>query len=90
MKPAAGYFSCPDHTLKRDILDILPEAEKLGIRLTESCAMIPDASVCGFVFIHPEATYSEIHRLSKEDFEDYRKRRGMSEEQARQFLGHLL
>ena len=52
--------------------------------------MIPDASVCGFVFIHPKATYPEIHRLSKEDFEDYRKRRGMSEEQARQFLGHLL
>ncbi len=90
VKPAAGYLSCPDHTLKRDILNILPEAEKLGIRLTESCAMIPDASVCGFVFIHPEATYPEIHRLSKEDFEDYRKRRGMSEEQARQFLGHLL
>ena len=48
VKPAAGYLSCPDHTLKRDILNILPEAEKLGIRLTESCAMIPDASVCGF------------------------------------------
>lgn len=90
VKPAAGYLSCPDHTLKRDILNILPEAEKLGIQLTESCAMIPDASVCGFVFIHPEATYPEIHRLSKEDFEDYRERRGMSEEQARQFLGHLL
>lgn len=50
VKPAAGYASCPDHTLKKDILDILPESGKLGIRLTESFAMIPDASICGFIF----------------------------------------
>ena len=90
VKPAAGYASCPDHTLKKDILDILPESGKLGIRLTESFAMIPDASICGFIFFHPNATYPEIRHISKEQFDDYASRRGMTEQQARQFLGHLL
>lgn len=88
--PAAGYASCPDHTLKQDILDMLPDGERLGISLTESYAMIPDASICGFIFMHPDATYPEIHRITKERYGEYRKLRGMSEERARQFLGHLL
>ncbi len=90
VKPAAGYASCPDHTLKRDILDILPDGDKLGIRLTESYAMIPDASICGFIFFHPEATYPEIRHITESEFEDYRKRRNMTEDKAKQFLGHLL
>ena len=59
IKPAAGYASCPDHTLKRDILHLLPDSEKLGITLTESCGMIPEASVCGMIFIHRNAMYPE-------------------------------
>ncbi len=90
IKPAVGYASCPDHTLKKDILALLPDGGKLGIRLTESYAMIPDASICGFIFFHPEATYPEIRHISKEQYDDYSRRRGMSEQQARQFLGHLL
>ncbi len=90
VKPAAGYASCPDHTLKRDILDILPDGDKLGIRLTESYAMIPDASICGFIFFHPEATYPEIRHITESEFEDYRQRRNMTEDEAKQFLGHLL
>ena len=90
VKPAAGYASCPDHTLKKDILALLPDGAKLGIELTESYAMIPDASICGFVFFHPEATYPGIRHISKEQFDDYVARRGMSEKDARQFLGYLL
>ena len=90
IKPAVGYASCPDHTLKKDVLALLPDSGKLGIRLTESYAMIPDASICGFIFFHPEATYPEIRHISKEQYDDYSRRRGMSEQQARQFLGHLL
>lgn len=89
VKPAAGYASCPDHTLKKDIMSMLPESGNLGIRFTESYAMIPDASVCGFIFFHPEATYPEIRNISTEQFEDYRRRRGMNEAMAEQFLGHL-
>ena len=112
VKPAAGYSSCPDHTLKKDILGILGECNEihdhshghsctcgchghnhnhgLGIKLTESYAMTPDASICGMIFMHPEAGYPEIRNISKEQYEDYIERRGMDADTARRFLGHLL
>ena len=90
IKPAAGYAACPDHTLKRDIIRMLSGEFDLGIKLTESCAMIPEASICGFIFMHPQAKYHEIRRISQEQYEDYARRRGMDENTARRFLGHLL
>ena len=90
IKPAAGYSSCPDHTLKRDILRLLPESERLGITLLDSCAMIPDASICGLIFIHPEATYPEIRRVSQKAIDEYARRRGMSDSEKARFLGYLL
>ena len=89
IKPAAGYASCPDHSLKRDILALLPDAAGLDIRLTDACAMIPDASICGLIFAHPAATYPDIRRLSPAALESYAVRRGFSPEETRQFLGHL-
>ncbi|MBQ8422600.1 MAG: methionine synthase [Bacteroidales bacterium] len=89
IKPAAGYASCPDHTLKRDILGLL-SGNETGISLTESCAMRPDASICGFIFMHPDASYPDIRRISRKEYEDYAQRRGMDEETARRFLSHLL
>lgn len=88
VKPAAGYASCPDHSLKKDILDLLGEGHR--IRLTESCAMIPDASICGLIFMHPQACYPEIRNISKEQIDNYSDRRGMDKESSRRFLGHLL
>lgn len=90
IKPAAGYSSCPDHTLKRDVLRLLPDSKRLGITLLESCAMIPDASICGLIFIHPEATYPEIRRVSQKAIDEYARRRGMSDSEKARFLGHLL
>ena len=90
IKPAAGYSSCPDHTLKRDIMMLLSGEYDLGIKLTETCAMIPEASICGLIFMHPEARYPEIRRISREQYENYAARRGMDDETARRFLGHLL
>lgn len=90
IKPAAGYSSCPDHTLKRDVLRLLPDSERLGITLLDSCAMIPDASICGLIFIHPEATYPEIRRVSQKAIDEYARRRGMSDSEKARFLGHLL
>ena len=90
IKPAAGYSSCPDHTLKQDIMELLSGKFDLKIKLTESYAMTPEASICGFIFIHPQAKYHEIRRISREQYEDYASRRGMSEDTARRFLGHLL
>jgi 5-methyltetrahydrofolate--homocysteine methyltransferase len=87
-KPAAGYASCPDHSLKRDILGLLPEG--LDITLTESCAMRPDAAICGFVVLHPEAGYPEIRHIGQKQYELYTHARGFSPEEARAFLSHLL
>ena len=90
VKPAAGYASCPDHSLKRDILALLPGADALDIRLTESCAMIPDASICGLIFAHPQAAYPEIRHLSPGTAEHYAALRGFSPEEKQRFLSHLL
>ncbi len=57
IRPAVGYPSCPDHSLKADILGMIPDSGRLGISLTESYAMLPEASVCGFVIFHKEAKY---------------------------------
>ena len=87
-KPAAGYASCPDHSLKRDILGMLPAG--LEITLTESCAMIPDAAICGFIVLHPEAGYPEIRHIGRDQYELYKSARGFSPAEARAFLSHLL
>ena len=90
IKPAAGYSSCPDHTLKQDLLALLPQGDRLGIKLTESFAMTPESSICGMIFIHPEAAYPDIRRISQKQYDDYASRRGMDEQSARRFLSHLL
>ena len=90
VKPAAGYASCPDHSLKRDILALLPGGEALDIRLTGSCAMIPDASICGLVFAHPAASYPEIRRISIDALDAYAALRGFSPEEKSRFLATLL
>lgn len=90
IKPAAGYASCPDHTLKQDILGLLPSAARLEIKLTESFAMMPESCICGTIFMHPDAKYPDIRRISQQQYDDYSLRRGMDELTARRFLGHLL
>ena len=90
IKPAAGYASCPDHTLKRDILKVLSGKYSLGIKLTESCAMIPEASICGLIVMHPQAKYIEVRRISQKQHDEYVARRGMDATSARRFLSHLL
>ena len=90
IKPAAGYSSCPDHTLKGDIIDMLSGRFSLGIKLTESYAMIPEASICGFIFMHPQARYPEIRKISQAEVEAYARRRGMDAKTADRFLSHLL
>ncbi len=90
VKPAIGYASCPDHSLKKDLFALLPGASRLDIRLTESYAMIPDSSICGFIIIHPSAGYPEIRHISRKQYDEYARARGFSEEEAQKFIGHLL
>ncbi len=77
IRPAPGYPACPDHTEKRLLFDLLGGEEKAGIRLTESFAMHPAASVCGFYFAHPQARYFALGKIGRDQVEDYHRRKGM-------------
>ncbi len=77
IRPAPGYPACPDHTEKRLLFDLLGGESCVGIRMTESFAMHPAASVCGFYFSHPESRYFALGRIGKDQVLDYHRRKGM-------------
>src|SRR5204863_3538702 len=78
IRPAAGYPSCPDHTEKRPLWDLLRAEEATGMRLTESYAMWPAASVSGLYFSHAEARYFAVDLVTRDQVEDYARRKGLS------------
>jgi len=75
IRPAAGYPACPDHFEKRTLFDLLDGEKNAGIKLTESFAMHPGASVCGLYFSHPEAKYFGVGKIGRDQIEDYAGRR---------------
>jgi 5-methyltetrahydrofolate--homocysteine methyltransferase len=77
IRPAPGYPSQPDHTEKATLFTLLDAEENAGIKLTESYAMWPAASVCGLYFAHPAARYFAVDRITREQVEDYARRKGM-------------
>jgi 5-methyltetrahydrofolate--homocysteine methyltransferase len=77
IRPAAGYPSCPDHTEKKTLWDLLDVERNTGIRLTESFAMYPAASVSGLYFAHPEARYFAVDLVSRDQVESYAQRKRM-------------
>ncbi len=77
IRPAAGYPSCPDHSEKRKLWQLLGVEEATGIRLTETCAMWPAASVSGLYFAHPQARYFAVDLITRDQVEDYARRKGM-------------
>ena len=77
IRPAPGYPSQPDHTEKRTIFDLLQAESNADMQLTESFAMFPAASVCGLYFAHPQARYFAVDRISREQVEDYARRKQM-------------
>jgi 5-methyltetrahydrofolate--homocysteine methyltransferase len=77
IRPAPGYPACPDHTEKRLLFHLLQAEEKVDIKLTENFAMYPAASVSGYYFAHPESKYFGLGKISKDQVEDYAKRKGM-------------
>jgi len=85
IRPAPGYPACPDHTEKKLLFELL-DAEKTGIRLTESFAMYPAAAVSGFYFSHPESKYFGLGKIEKDQVNDYARRKGMSVEQIERWL----
>jgi 5-methyltetrahydrofolate--homocysteine methyltransferase len=86
IRPAFGYPACPDHTEKRKLFELL-DAPEQGIRLTESCAMLPAASVSGLYFAHSEARYFTVGRVDRDQVEDYAARKGMAIEEVERWIG---
>jgi len=76
IRPAPGYPACPDHIQKRALFDLLEAERKIDIKLTESFAMHPAASVSGFYFSHPEAKYFGVGQIGRDQVLDYAQRRG--------------
>lgn len=86
IRPAPGYPACPDHTEKYKLFQLLGGEEATGIHLTESLAMYPAASVCGWYFSHPQSQYFGVGKIQRDQFEDYVKRKGMSTEELERWL----
>lgn len=87
IRPAAGYPSIPDQSIIF-LLDELLDLGKIGIRITENGAMQPPASVCGFLFAHKQARYFSVGSISREQYLDYARRRGISPQTLRKFLSN--
>lgn len=90
IRPAPGYPACPDHTEKLKLFDLLKVTENIGIELTESLAMNPPASVCGWYIAHPKSHYFGLGKIGSDQLEDYAKRKGMSMEEAEKWLRPVL
>ena len=90
IRPAPGYPACPDHTEKIKLFDLLNAQENIGVELTESLAMNPPASVCGWYIAHPQSHYFGVGKIMQDQLEDYANRKGMSIEEATKWLRPVL
>ena len=86
IRPAPGYPSQPDHTEKQTLFKLLDAERATSIRLTESFAMHPAASVSGLYFAHPESRYFAVDRITRDQVEDYARRKGMSVSEVERWL----
>jgi 5-methyltetrahydrofolate--homocysteine methyltransferase len=89
IRPAPGYPACPDHRVKRQMFELLGCAD-IGMTLTESLAMSPAASVCGFYIAHPQARYFNVGKIGDDQLQDLSRREGVTEEELRRWLAPQL
>ena len=90
IRPAAGYPACPDHTEKWALWKLLDVEKNTGIKLTESCAMWPGASVSGLYFAHPESKYFAVGKIGRDQVLDYHHRKQMDLATVERWLGPYL
>jgi 5-methyltetrahydrofolate--homocysteine methyltransferase len=90
IRPAPGYPACPDHTEKTTLFRLLDAPANAGIELTEGFSMYPAAAVSGWYFSHPGSQYFVVGRLSREQVEDYARRKGWSRQEAERWLASNL
>jgi 5-methyltetrahydrofolate--homocysteine methyltransferase len=90
IRPAPGYPACPEHSEKRRLFDLLQATEHTTIQLTDSFAMYPTAAVSGWYFSHPDSQYFVVGRVSREQVEDYARRKGWERREAERWLAPYL
>ncbi len=86
IRPAPGYPACPDHTEKIKLFALLNATQDAGIVLTESLAMYPASSVCGWYIAHPESKYFGVGKIEKDQVEEYAKRKGLKVEEVERWI----
>ena len=86
IRPAPGYPACPDHTEKYKLFHMLDASNQTGITLTESLAMYPASSVCGWYFANPDAKYFGVGKIERDQFEDYTERKKMPRDEMARWL----
>jgi 5-methyltetrahydrofolate--homocysteine methyltransferase len=86
IRPAPGYPACPDHTEKATLFRLLDATTNAGIELTEGFSMYPAAAVSGWYFSHPDSQYFVVGKLTKDQVEDYAKRKGWTLAEAERWL----
>lgn len=86
IRPAPGYPACPDHTEKQIIFDLLGAEKSIGAGLTENFAMVPPASVSGYIFAHPGSTYFNLGKIDTDQLKDYARRKNFTNEEAAKWL----
>jgi 5-methyltetrahydrofolate--homocysteine methyltransferase len=87
IRPAPGYPSCPDHTEKGPLWQLLDVQKNTGIIITESFAMWPGSSVSGLYFAHPASRYFDLGKIDRDQVGDYHKRKGMTIQEVERWLG---
>jgi 5-methyltetrahydrofolate--homocysteine methyltransferase len=86
IRPAPGYPACPDHLEKKTIWKLLDVEKRIGVKLTESLAMWPAASVSGYYFGNKEAKYFGLGKITQDQVRNYAKRRSITIEEAAKWL----
>jgi 5-methyltetrahydrofolate--homocysteine methyltransferase len=89
IRPAPGYPAQPDHTEKATLFGLMA-GERIGVKLTESFAMWPGASVCGLYFSHPDSHYFGVGKIERDQVEDYAMRKGWTVTEAERWLAPIL
>ena len=85
IRPAPGYTACPDHTEKQKIFNLL-NASEIGVNLTESMAMYPNATVSGYYFSHPESKYFSVGKIQDDQIADYANRKKITIKEVEKWL----
>jgi 5-methyltetrahydrofolate--homocysteine methyltransferase len=90
IRPAPGYPTQPDHTEKETMWKLMQVDEKIAIKLTESLMMVPASSVSGLYFHHPDAKYFAVGKITKDQVEDYARRKGKTVQEIEKLLNTML